>query len=57
MGVIYELNYLISMKKILFRKLALDCTIFFLISLISSAKEFDIKKINIIKNLMLNRYN
>ena len=37
MSVIYELNYLISMKKILFRKLALDCTIFFLISLISAS--------------------
>ena len=37
MSGIYELNYQISMKKIMFRKFALDCTFFFLISIISAS--------------------
>ncbi len=37
MNGIYELNYQISMKKIMFRKFALDCTFFFLISIISAS--------------------
>ncbi len=37
MNGIYELNYQISMKKIIFRKFALDCTIFFLIFIISAS--------------------
>ena len=37
MSGIYELNYRISMKKIMFRKFALDCTFFFLISIISAS--------------------
>ena len=37
MDGIYELNYQISMKKIIFRKFALDCTIFFLIFIISAS--------------------
>lgn len=37
MGGIYELNYHISMKKILFKKLLYDCLIFFLIALTSAS--------------------
>ena len=37
MNAIYDLNYHISMKKILFRKLLIDCLIFFLITLISAS--------------------
>ena len=37
MSGIYELNYQISMKKIIFRKFVLDCTFFFLISIISAS--------------------
>ena len=37
MGGIYELNYQISMKKILFRKLLYDCLIFFIIALTSAS--------------------
>ena len=33
MDVIYELNYYISMKKIIYRKLAKDCLNFFLITI------------------------
>ena len=35
MDAIYELNYHISMKKIIYRKLAKDCTIFFLSTIIT----------------------
>ena len=37
MNAIYELNYQISMKKIIFRKFASDCTVFFLIFIISAS--------------------
>ena len=37
MDAIYELKYLISMKKILFRKFISDCTLFFCVSLLSSS--------------------
>ena len=37
MDAIYELNYQIKKKKILFRKLLLDCLLFFFISLISTS--------------------
>ena len=37
MSGIYELNYQISMKKIMFRKFAVDCSFFFLISIISAS--------------------
>ena len=37
MNAIYELNNQISMKKIIFRKFASDCTVFFLIFIISAS--------------------
>ena len=37
MGAIYDQNYHISMKKILFRKLLFDCLVFFIIALFSTS--------------------